>query len=71
MTAESRSLATALQRARVASGLLRPSYTISGDTTRRLYIIRDNDAAGEGAAARLIDRARAAGIEAIVLSPNS
>ena len=33
MTAESRSLATALQRARVASGLLRPSYTISGDTT--------------------------------------
>ena len=28
MTAESRSLATALQRARVASGLLRPSYTI-------------------------------------------
>ena len=34
MTAESRSLATALQRARVASGLLRPSYTISGDTTK-------------------------------------
>ena len=36
---------------------------------RRLYIIRDNDAAGEGAAASLIDRARAAGIEVIVLSP--
>ena len=36
---------------------------------RRLYIVRDNDAAGEGAAASLSDRARAAGIEAIVLSP--
>jgi len=35
----------------------------------RVYIVRDNDAAGEGAAASLIDRARAAGIEAIVLSP--
>ncbi len=36
---------------------------------RRLYIISDNDAAGEGAAASLSDRARAAGIEAIILSP--
>jgi hypothetical protein len=36
---------------------------------RRLYIVRDNDAAGEGAAACLSDRARAAGIEGIVLSP--
>jgi Toprim domain len=36
---------------------------------RRLYILRDNDAAGEGAAASLIDRAQAVGIEAIVLSP--
>ena len=36
---------------------------------RRLYIVRDNDAAGDGAAASLIDRANAAGIEAIVLSP--
>jgi ABC-type sugar transport system substrate-binding protein len=36
---------------------------------RRLYIISDNDAAGEGAAASLIDRARADGIEVIVLSP--
>ena len=36
---------------------------------RRLYMLRDNDAAGEGAAASLIDRARAAGIEVIVLSP--
>jgi hypothetical protein len=36
---------------------------------RRLYIISDNDAAGERAAASLIARAQAAGIEAIVLSP--
>ncbi|MGJ0454319.1 MAG: DUF7146 domain-containing protein [Methylocystis sp.] len=36
---------------------------------RRLYIVRDNDAAGDGAAASLIDRANAVGIEAIVLSP--
>jgi hypothetical protein len=36
---------------------------------RRLYIVRDNDAAGDGAAASLIDRARALGIEAISLSP--
>jgi hypothetical protein len=33
MTTASRSLATALRKARVASGLLRPSYTTSGDTT--------------------------------------
>ena len=38
-------------------------------TLRRLYIVRDNDAAGDGAAARLIDRAKALGIEAITLSP--
>jgi hypothetical protein len=38
-------------------------------TLRRLYIVRDNDAAGAGAAARLIDRAKALGIEAIALSP--
>jgi DNA primase len=38
-------------------------------TLRRLYIVRDNDAAGAGAAARLIDRANALGIEAITLSP--
>ncbi len=36
---------------------------------RRLYIVRDNDAAGDGAAASLIDRANEAGIEAIILSP--
>ena len=39
------------------------------DTLRRLYIARDNDAAGDGAMATLIDRARATGIEALVLSP--
>ena len=33
MTAASRSPATALWRARVASGLLYPSYTINRDTT--------------------------------------
>jgi hypothetical protein len=32
MTTASRSLATALGKARVASGLLRPSYTITRDT---------------------------------------
>jgi len=36
---------------------------------RRLYIVRDNDPAGEGAAVCLSDRARPDGIEAIVLSP--
>ena len=36
---------------------------------RRLYIVRDNDPAGDGARDILIDRANAAGIEAIVLSP--
>jgi hypothetical protein len=33
MAAASRSLATALWRARFASGLLHPSYTINRDTT--------------------------------------
>ncbi len=36
---------------------------------RRLYIARDNDAAGRHAAMRLRDRARAAGIEARILWP--
>jgi hypothetical protein len=36
---------------------------------RRLYIVRDADAAGEMAAAALTDRARAAGIEASILCP--
>ena len=38
-------------------------------TLRRLYIARDNDPAGDGAMANLIDRSREAGIEAITLSP--
>jgi hypothetical protein len=38
-------------------------------TLRRLYIVRDNDPAGDGARDNLIHRANAAGIEAIVLSP--
>ena len=36
---------------------------------RRLYVARDDDPAGQGASAILTDRARAAGIETIVLSP--
>ena len=39
------------------------------DTLRRLYIARDDDPAGDGAMATLIERAQAAGIEAIVISP--
>jgi hypothetical protein len=39
------------------------------DTLRRLYIARDDDPAGDGAMAILIDRAREAGIEAIAISP--
>jgi hypothetical protein len=38
-------------------------------TLRRLYIVRDDDRAGDGAMKALIDRTRVAGIEAIVLSP--
>ena len=38
-------------------------------TLRRLYIVRDDDPAGDGAMASLIDRANEAGIEAIALSP--
>jgi Toprim domain len=36
---------------------------------RRLYVVRDNDSAGDGAVAGLFDRAQSAGIEAMVLSP--
>jgi hypothetical protein len=39
------------------------------DTLRRLYIVRDADPAGDSARDSLIERASAAGIEAIVLSP--
>jgi hypothetical protein len=38
-------------------------------TLRRLYVVRDNDPAGDGAVAGLFDRTQSAGIEAIVLSP--
>ncbi len=38
-------------------------------TLRRLYILRDNDPAGDSAAAILTSRANAAGIEGIILSP--
>ncbi|MFP1132568.1 toprim domain-containing protein [Asticcacaulis sp. W401b] len=39
------------------------------ETLRRLYVIRDNDPAGDGAQDSLVERANAVGIEAIVLSP--
>ena len=38
-------------------------------TLRRLYVARDNDAAGDAAFAALAQRAQAAGIEALSLSP--
>lgn len=38
-------------------------------TLRRLYIVRDRDPAGNGARDSLVERARNAGIEAVVLSP--
>jgi hypothetical protein len=38
-------------------------------TLRRLYVVRDNDPAGDFAVATLTERARAAGIEALALSP--
>lgn len=39
------------------------------EALRRLYVIRDNDPAGDSARDRLIERASAVGIEVIVLSP--
>ncbi|WP_333826295.1 DUF7146 domain-containing protein [Pinisolibacter sp.] len=38
-------------------------------TCRRLYVLRDRDPAGEGACTRLLDRAMALGIEAVILVP--
>ena len=38
-------------------------------TLRRLYVVRDNDPAGDGAMAGLFDRAHAARIDAVTLSP--
>ena len=46
-----------------------PSAMLFPDTLRRLYIVRDDDPAGNGAMAKLIDRAHEAGIEPIVISP--
>ncbi len=42
VTTASRSLATALSKARFASGLLPPSYTTSGDTTLARSISQDD-----------------------------
>jgi len=39
------------------------------NTLRRLYILRDDDPAGDGARDTLVERANAVGIEAIVISP--
>ncbi|WP_029041110.1 DUF7146 domain-containing protein [Cucumibacter marinus] len=39
------------------------------DTLRRLYIVRDDDPAGDGARDTLVERADALGIEALPLSP--
>lgn len=56
------SMAAALSAAHLAA-ILFP------DTLRRLYIVRDNDPAGDGARDSLMERANAVGIEAITLSP--
>ncbi|TPK72215.1 DNA primase [Mesorhizobium sp. B2-4-15] len=56
------SMAAALSAAHLAAILFPPGL-------RRLYIIRDKDPAGDGARDSLMERAREAGIEAIVLSP--
>lgn len=55
-------MAAALSAAHLA-GLLFPA------SLHRLYIARDADVAGDGAVARLTERAATAGIEALVLSP--
>ena len=55
-------LAAALSAAHLAALILRP-------TVRRLYVARDNDAAGYCATMGLIERAKSAGVEAIALSP--
>jgi hypothetical protein len=52
----------ALSAAHLAAVLFPPSL-------RRLYVVRDNDPAGDGAMVQLIDRAQAARIEAVALSP--
>jgi len=55
-------MAAALSANHLAAMLLPP-------TLRRLYIARDDDAAGDAAVTALTDRANAAGIEAIAWSP--
>ena len=55
-------MAAALSAAHLAAILFPP-------TLHRLYIIRDNDPAGDGARDTLLGRASTDGIEAIVLSP--
>lgn len=55
-------MAAALSAAHLAAILFPP-------TLRRLYIVRDDDPAGDGARDSLIERANSAGIEAVVLSP--
>jgi hypothetical protein len=56
-------LAAALSAAHLAAILFPPKL-------RRLYVVRDNDPAGDGAMAGLFDRARTAWIDAIALSPH-
>ena len=56
-------LAAALSAAHLAAILFPP-------TLRRLYVVRDNDPAGDGAMAGLFDRTRMAWIDAIALSPH-
>jgi len=55
-------MVAALSAAHLAAILFPP-------TLHRLYIVRDDDRAGDGAVAGLIGRAQSVGIEAIVLSP--
>jgi len=55
-------MAAALSAAHLAALLFPP-------TLRRLYVVHDNDPAGDSARDRLIERAASAGIEAIPLSP--
>ncbi|WP_299555712.1 toprim domain-containing protein [uncultured Tateyamaria sp.] len=55
-------MVAALSAAHLAAILFPPSL-------RRLYVARDDDPAGDGATKTLINRAHAAGLEAITLSP--
>ena len=55
-------LAAALSAGHLAALLFPPGL-------RRLYVVRDNDPAGQWATEQLVNRAQAAGIEALVLTP--